>query len=289
LGPSAHRSSTLEVHVTRSFSSQHQDDEDGRRAFRVARGRALPGDTSPRRIYELLRASIRDGSIGEGQQLEEQMLVRAYNGSRNSVRKALQTLAEEGLLDRTRRVGTSLSRTIVPIAPTDIGPRVYEGTTRAGRLTVQTLECTRVVAGREVARRLRIDPAAEVVRIEQVGNYDGEPLYVRTGYLVSDLDPKAFLAVLDRCHEDFPPLPVVFERVFGRTYGASIYSIEAIALQQRIATLLEVQPETPTLLRELTTTDETGTPYELSFTYFRSGRAALSGIGTFTDSGYGVG
>ena len=267
-----------------------KDDDEGRRAYRTARGgRARPADTSSRRIYELLRASIRDGSIGAGEQLDEQRLVRAYNGSRNSVRRALQALAEEGLLDRTRRVGTSLSRTIVPVAPTDVGPRVYEGTPHEGRLAVETLECTRVIAGREVARRLQIEPTAEVMRIEQVGNYDSEPLYVRTGYLVTDLPAPAFLALLDRCHVDYPPLPVVFERVFGRPYGASIYSVEAVALEERIAALLHVEPEVPTLLRELTTADVDGRPFELSFTYFRSGRVALSGIGTFTDSGYRVG
>ncbi|GAA4545941.1 GntR family transcriptional regulator [Pseudonocardia xishanensis] len=266
-----------------------KDDDEGRRAYRTARGRRdRPADTSSRRIYELLRASIRDGSIGAGEQLDEQRLVRAYNGSRNSVRRALQALAEEGLLDRTRRIGTSLSHTIVPIAPTDVGPRVYEGTAHEGRLFVETLECTRVVAGREVARRLQIDPAQEVVRLEQVGHYEGEPLYVRTGYLVTDLSVDAFLAVLDRCHVDYPPLPVVFERVFERPYGASIYSVEAVAVEERIAALLEVAPDTPTLLRELTTTDEDGRHFELSFTYFRSGRVALSGIGTFTDSGYRV-
>ncbi|SDE63132.1 hypothetical protein [Pseudonocardia oroxyli] len=72
------------------------------------------------------------------------------------------------------------------------------------------------------------------------------------------------LALLARIHEDYPPMPVVSHRVFGRA------------------------PGTPTLLRELTTTDVEGRPFELSFTYFRTGRAALSGIGTFTESGYGV-
>ncbi|GAA1854152.1 GntR family transcriptional regulator [Pseudonocardia ailaonensis] len=262
------------------------DDDEARRSYRVARGRTAPADTSPRRIYELLRASIRDGSIGAGEQLEEHMLVRTYNGSRNSVRKALQTLAEEGLLDRTRRVGTSLARTIVPIAPTDIGPRVYAGTRRVGRLKVRNLECTRVTAGQAVAGRLHVEPGAEVLRLEQLGFYDGEPLYLRTGYLVTDRSAREFLTLLDTLHVDFPPLPVVFETVFGRAYGASIYSVEAIALQERIAALLDVPAESPALLRELTTTDESGRPFELSFTYFRTGRVALTGIGTFAESGY---
>lgn len=264
--------------------------DQARRSYRLAQpsGRHT-ADTSARRIYELLRASIRDGSIGAGEQLEELTLARVYNGSRNSVRKALQALAEEGLLDRARRVGTSLSRTIVPIAPTDVGPRVYEGTSRHGRLAVENLECIRTIAGHAVAHRLRIDPAAEILRLEQIGRYDGEPLYVRTGYVVTERSVPDLLALLDECHVDFPPLPEVCRRVFGREYGTSIYSVEAVALEERIASLLGVPAETPTLLRELTTTDVDGRPFELSFTYFRNGRVALSGIGTFTDSGYGVG
>ncbi|MCF7548389.1 GntR family transcriptional regulator [Pseudonocardia sp. WMMC193] len=274
--------------MTHPTAPPRGDDQESRRAYRVARRRPQPADSSPRRIYELLRASIRDGSIGAGEQLDEHSLVKTYNASRNSVRKALRSLAEEGLLDRGRRVGTSLSRTIVPIAPTDVGPRVYRGTTREGRLAVETLECTRVVAGHAVGRRLRIDPGAEVVRLDQLARFDGEPLYLRTAYLVTDRSAAEQLALLAQIHEDYPPMPVVFHRVFGRAYGASIYAVEAIALEERIADMLDEAPGTPTLLRELTTTDVEGRPFELSFTYFRTGRAALSGIGTFTESGYGV-
>lgn len=233
-------------------------------------------DTSPHRVYQLLRAGIRDGSITAADQLIEHQLTVSYNASRNSIRKALQLLAEQGLLSRERRSGTSVAHNLVPVAVSEIVPPAGPGTALAGRLQVVTLECARMEPSPALLQRLQCEPD-QVILLEQVGLLDSEPLYFRTGYCVSALEPADHQARVDACSADLPPLPVAFARVFGAPYGDSSYSIEAAAAETRIAGLLGVKPLSPTLMRELILRDRSGRPRELSFTYFRSGRVAVAG------------
>lgn len=240
---------------------------------------AAPQDSSPHRVYELLRAAMRDGSIGTTDQLVEHLLVGTYGASRNSVRQALQTLADQGLLRRERRTGTNLAHEIVPIPVGEVGPRAWTGTANEGRLKVRTVECTRIPAGPALQERLRYE-GDHVVLLEQTGLFDGEPLYHRTAFLAVDLTPQELMARVESIHRGgYPPMPVAFEVVFEEAYGGSTYSVEAVAADERIAPALEIPVGTPTMLRELTTLGASGRPGELSFTYFRPGHAALSSAG----------
>jgi GntR family transcriptional regulator len=233
-------------------------------------------DTSPHRVYELLRAGIRDGSIATGEQLMESLLVKTYGASRNSVRRALQMLADQGLLSRERRTGTNLKHEFIPIHAGEIGPRAWSGTSYDGRLRVQTLLCTATSPSPDLRRRLQNNDG-QVILIEQLGTVDDRPLYFRTGFVALETPPADLVQRLESVHQHFPPLSEVFETVHGRAFGGTSYSVEAVAANERVAHELQIQINTPTLLRELTTFDAEGTPGELSFTYFAPGRAVLSG------------
>lgn len=240
---------------------------------------ATPQDSSPHRVYELLRAAMRDGSIGTRDQLVEHLLVGTYGASRNSVRQALQTLADQGLLRRERRTGTNLAHEIVPIPVGEVGPRAWIGTAHQGRLQVRTIECTRIPAGPALQERLQYE-GDHVILLEQTGMFDGEPLYHRTAFLAVDLTPAELMSRVESIHRnDFPPMPVAFEVVMEEQYGGSTYSVEAVAADDRIAAALDIPVGIPTMLRELVTLGISGRPRELSFTYFRPGHATLSSAG----------
>lgn len=237
---------------------------------------APPQESSPHRVYELLRSALRDGSIGTADQLVEHLLVSTYGASRNSVRQALQILADQGLLRRERRTGTNLAHEIVPIPVGEVGPRVWNGTAHEGRLKVRTIECTRIPVGSALQERMRYS-GSHMLLLEQTGLFDDEPLYHRTAFLAISLTPQELMTRVESLHRgNYPPLPVAFEVVLDEQYGGSTYSVEAVAADERIAAALDIAVGTPTMLRELTTYGISGRPGELSFTYFRPGHAALS-------------
>lgn len=233
-------------------------------------------DTSTHRIYELIRAGLRDGSISETDQLSEHRLVEQYGSSRNSVRRALRMLADQGLVNRERRTGTNLAHEFVPIPAGEIGPRAWTGTAHEGRLDVSTLCCDTLPVSPELRKRLDCGER-QIIVLEQVGSLDATPLYFRIGYNVAESSPDMFMRQIECCHVDYPPLATVFERLFETGFGSSTYAIEAVAASERVGQELNVPPGSPTLLRQLTTYDSEHRPRELSFTYFRSGGAILSG------------
>lgn len=257
----------------KSFAQQ----EEIRRDFmRQRHYGASAGDSSTFRVYELLRAGLRDGSISGQEQLSEHVLVKTYSASRNSVRRALQMLAEQGLVSRERRTGTNVTHVFTPVSVGEIGPRAWSGTNYAGRLVVDTITCTQIALSPELRRRMATT-CEQAILLEQVGSVDGAPHYYRLGYNLTDLSPTAFMEIVDELHLSFPPLRDAFERCFGRPFGHTVYSLEAVTAEADVAHRLQMPEGTPTILRELVTTGADGQSGELSFTYFASGRVALSG------------
>ncbi|PRY11186.1 GntR family transcriptional regulator [Kineococcus rhizosphaerae] len=243
---------------------------------RARRARAEEVQTSPTRVYELIRSMIRDGTVPQDGALGEADLVRHLGASRNAVRRALQMLADDGVVVRQRRAGTSVLHDIVAVRDGEVGPRAYEGAADEGRLRVSTLECRRIPVPPPVRRGLGTD-ATSVLLLEQVGFVGGSPLYLRVGYNVTDLSVEEFLRRIEANHVRYPPIAEVFESLFDVPYGSSSSVVEAVSCEERAAGLLGIPEGSPVLLRELMTRQTDGTPRELSFTHFRGDRVAIFG------------
>jgi GntR family transcriptional regulator len=253
------------------------DDTTRRLEFeRARRARAEEVQTSPRRVYELIRSMIRRGVMPHDNALGEATLVSQLGASRNAVRRALQMLADDGVVVRQRRSGTAPSHDIVAVRDGEVGPRVYEGTADVGRLRVSTLECRRIAAPAPVRAGLG-EEVESVMLIEQIGFFSGAPLYLRVGYNVTDYDEKEFMRRVELNHVGFPPLAQAFENVCGTPYGSSSSVVEAVSCQDRVAELLQIPVGAPVLLKELMTRQLDGTPREMSFTHFRGDRVAIFG------------
>ncbi|WP_380172777.1 GntR family transcriptional regulator [Kineococcus sp. DHX-1] len=259
-------------------SDRDQDrDQERRRAYQRSRqARTEDVSTSPRHVYELIRSMIRRGTMPHDTLLEETNLVSRLGASRNAVRRALQMLADDGVVVRQRRAGTNVAHDIVAVRDGEIGPRAYPGAADEGRLRVVTLECRRITAPEPVRAALGQE-VDSVVLLEQLGYVGGSPLYLRVGYCVTDLDESEFLRRIEANHVDYPPVPVVFRSLFDVPYGSSSSVVEAISCQERAAELLGVPVGSPVLLRELMTRTTDGTPREMSFTHFRGDRVAVFG------------
>lgn len=247
---------------------------------RARRARAEEVQTSPRRVYDLIRSMIRRGTAPPDTALGEAELVQQLGASRNAVRRALQMLADDGVVVRQRRAGTSVLHDIVAVREGEIGPRAYEGAADEGRLTVATLECRRISTPPAVRAGLGEafgDGVDSVLLLEQVGFVGGQPLYLRVGYNVTALSAEEFGRRLEQAHVDYPPIAEVFQLLFDVPYGSSSSVVEAVSCEERAADLLGIAEGSPVLLRELMTRQLDGTPRELSFTHFRGDRVAIFG------------
>jgi GntR family transcriptional regulator len=227
---------------------------------------------APRRAYEQLRSSIRVGTVGPESQLGELLLGEQLGVSRNSIRAALQMLAVEGLVVRRTKTGTRPSQRIVEIPVGEVLPR---DSGEYPALTVHELGHAVVHPPETVRVRLGI-PDQPVLEVRQVSVWQGEPLYVRTGYLPLREDAQVILGRMAELHADLKSFDESFAHLFGRAPGRWDCAVEAVPADDPTAGLLGVPAGRPLLLRELVMRDDLGAVREVSYTHFRGDRVALS-------------
>ncbi|GAA1391311.1 hypothetical protein GCM10009613_33540 [Pseudonocardia kongjuensis] len=205
--------------------------------LRRAAGRAQQ-DTSPRRAYTQLRVSM-DRWPHDDPQLVESELVREFGFSRNSIRKALQMLAGDGLVVRAPRFGTVVARRVHDVRIADPRPAPPRDGT-----TLRVLQRARVeLDGPDGAQPF--DMTVEL-------GADDEPLFLRTAFAPAVPPPGA-------------------EHV-----AAGPTAIPAVPAPPAVARALRVPPGAPLLLRALALRTPDGRVTEMSYTHFRGDRVALS-------------
>ncbi|MGE3621247.1 MAG: GntR family transcriptional regulator [Acidimicrobiia bacterium] len=233
--------------------------------------RTMRVQTSPRRAHELMRASIRSGFVSRDHRLVEADLVKSLSTSRNAVRQALQMLADEGLVARAPRRGTSVAVSMVRMTldQHDAIDRIPTAPEREGgpAFSARLLERRIVPATPYIRRRMGRDEP-DVQMYEHLVSVHGEPIQVRVGYVPLGFDAGDI-------HPNEANRARAFQLRFGRELGSSEDAIEAVACEARTSKLLGVPTGSPVLLRETLLTDSSGVAWELSFRYNRGDRVSL--------------
>jgi len=157
----------------------------------AALGRTAGGEPLYRQVAAALRAEI-EARLQPGQTIAtESELERRFGVSRITVRKAIELLAQEGLLVRRQGSGTFVARRLVT---EELGVLLgWTDSMRMQGLEPQTVDCEmlRVMPPAWVSLALRLDPEAPepVLRIQRLRYADGEPLCLMTDYLRPHLVP----------------------------------------------------------------------------------------------------
>jgi DNA-binding GntR family transcriptional regulator len=143
-------------------------------------------------IAENFRLAIEDHQLQPGERLENELLLSERLGvSRPTVRRAVQHLAQEGLVVRQRGVGTVVVNRRIqrPLMLSSL----YEDLKAAGREPMTAvLAAYPVEASAEVARALGVAPRQRVLMVERLRSADGLPLAIMRNYL-----PETLLRGLD--------------------------------------------------------------------------------------------
>jgi GntR family transcriptional regulator len=218
--------------------------------------------TSTRRVRDILRASIADGLSFSRDGLTEDFLVEELGASRNSVREALQLLAEEGLVDRKRRVGTSISGSIVSVPVSDMVSSRIDG-----ELGIRWIEQRTVPSNRFIREKLQTD-AAHVGMIEYLFVLAGQPVGVRSLYFAAGHE------ILET--PIAKSTPDAFAWSFGEELGRVETVLEAVNCDAKTARLLHVSDGTALLVRQDVFYGVSGVPRELAFTHYRPDKISLT-------------
>src|SRR6266481_6407039 len=139
----------------------------------------------------VLHEGISNGSLPPGTRLpSEDSLVQEYAVSRTTIRAAIQSLVQRGLVEIRRGKGTFVTYPKITQELTELTGFV-EDMQAVGRLAAAKILDQQVVAANQVvARQLALPQGEPVVRIQRVRLADGMPLSFDETYLPKELGEK---------------------------------------------------------------------------------------------------
>jgi DNA-binding GntR family transcriptional regulator len=216
-------------------------------------------------LSQQLEAAIEHGALTPGSLLGNEIELAARLGlSRPTVRQAIQSLVDKGLLVRRRGVGTQVVHSQVK-RPLELSS-LYDDLEAAGqRPATRVLVNTVVPASAEIAAALAVAEGSDVHRVERLRLAHGEPM----AYLCNFLPP----GLLDL---DSSQLEATGLYRLMRAAGITLHSARQ-TVGARAATVVEAdrlgEPEgAPLLTMQRTTFDDTGRAVEYGTHTYRASR-----------------
>ncbi len=181
----------------------------------------------------------------------ERELAERFGVSRMTVRQALNSLRDDGVISSVRGVGTFVSKPRLSKAPAltsfseDLASRGYTPSTTVISTSLDE-------ASTDVAIDLGIPMGAKVYRIERVRLADGVPLCYEEVFLHAERFP----GLLD--HDLARSLYQTMEESYGVSLRRGTQTVRAVNLSRYHADLLETDEGAAALLMKRITTDERG-------------------------------
>lgn len=212
-----------------------------------------------------LESAIEHGALAPGNLLGNELEIAVRLGlSRPTIRQAIQSLVDKGLLVRRRGVGTQVVHSQVK-RPLELSS-LYDDLEAAGqRPATRVLVNTVVPASAEVAAALGVAEGSDVHRVERLRLAHSEPM----AYLCNHLPP----GLLDM---DSSQLEATGMYRLMRAAGITLHSARQ-SVGARAATVVEAErlgePEgAPLLTMQRTTFDDTGRAVEFGSHTYRASR-----------------
>jgi GntR family transcriptional regulator len=192
-------------------------------------------------IFLILRNRIYGGTIAPGDIVPgEQELCLDFGVSRITARRALNELADAGLVVRERGRGTRVvTRPPVPAVTSSIEGWLENISLMGIATEARVLDFTYVAANGEIAAALELEPGTEVQRAERVRVLDGEPMSFLVTYVPADIGRQ-----YDREDLDTRPLLQLLERA-GVNVASARQTISATLADDYVASALDINPGAP--------------------------------------------
>ena len=226
-----------------------------------------------RQIAEEIRFGLTAGLMdGTGKLPGEMALAKRFNVNRHTVRSALKSLADEGVVETRHGDGTYLIRAPRILYPLGRRTRFCDGIgdqTRSKRGVL--LSSTREEADGSVAKALGVKIGAALIRLETVSEADGLALAMSTSWF----DGARFAAMAD-IYRDCGSITESLRR-----QGVDDYVRQSTTIEARHATELEVNhlglsAGAIVLVTKAINTDRDGVPIEYSISQFPADRVSLT-------------
>ncbi len=217
-------------------------------------------------LYDILFQDIVSNKYAVGELIpSESELMRTYEVSRATARKAMEMLANNGLIQKMRGRGSEVISNRLPGSPSKVASYIKKGTADKVTPVKRTVYARTESADNFVSSSLGIASDTEVYSLCRVRCSGDVPSYLEVIHIETSLVPGAM-----ECD---------FSRESWRTFlssGCNLHwsratqRIYAVAADEEQAERLGVEPGTPLIYIERLSLDSEGVPRELVQTYYRS-------------------
>lgn len=230
-------------------------------------------DAAPvwKQIEEALADDIASGRFASGEQLPtEQALAKRFEVNRHTIRRAVASLAERGLV--SVRQGSGM---FVPHLPLDyaIGPVTRFSTNVMGAMRTPSrtyLGIDTCPADKAIAQALKVRGGSTVVRMRSIGLADGQPIVLGTTCFPSRL-PDIEVALADE-----PSITAALARAGVPEYFRQSTRIYTTMPDPEEADLLRQSMRRPVLVTEAIDADGEGKPVSFGLSLFAGERVQLT-------------
>lgn len=217
-----------------------------------------------RQAEEQLRKLISEKHFKEGDLFpKETDLARRWGISRNTLRQAIHNLVSEGLLERKKRSGTLVKKKKITTDLSNWFSFTHEMELKGVPFNDLLHEVKLVKTNSEISKVFAIDAGTKLVCLERIRSTGKKPMV----YFESFFHPRIGLTGKENFKQ---PLYEMLDETFHIVPVYSQEEIKAIAANEKVAALLQVEKGTPVLERKRLVLDSGRKPIEYNICYYRS-------------------
>lgn len=219
-------------------------------------------------IADGLQEKMEAGELCPGERLPpERELSQMLGVNRMTLRRSLQRLELQGLLDRRQGAGTYVATPKIE-RQADHLVSFSRGMKKRGYLPgARLLHFERKPAEASVARELGIPPASEVYFFQRVRSLNDEPVMLEKFWM-----PVSRFADLDRFDLVNRFVFDIVEEEYGLTVTSARLSLEAVVATDYEAEMLGIRVGAPLMLERRLTFDQNDRPFEFGIDLYRGDR-----------------
>lgn len=206
---------------------------------------------------------------GEGSKLPpEREMSERFGVARETLRRCLEELAQEGRLIRRQGSGTFVAPQTQPwIKPFALRSFTEDMRSRGLVPSSRVISVAEVQAAAKQAQKFKVVPGSALIEIRRLRLADGDPMALETAYLVRERLPGFDAQRL--AHES---LYEILEREYRLKIHSASQQIEATVLTNEEARWLDVAPFSPALVVERQVIATTGEAVEYGKSLYRADR-----------------
>ncbi|HET7657334.1 MAG TPA: GntR family transcriptional regulator [Bacillales bacterium] len=219
-------------------------------------------------LEEILKEKIESGNWSSGDKIaSEHELMKQYKVSRNTVKKALDDLVREGLLERIQGKGTFVSKPKIEQSLT--GFYSFSKVLKEKGMNPEDIiiSIKEVEAKSSIARQLDIREGEFVHELKRLRCANGEPIIFETSYI-----PKSFVPDLHPEQLDQVSLYDFMEEEYGIIVSKAKEIFEPVLLRDYESHYLKVEDGLPALLLDRVAYNVEGKPVEFCRSIVRGDR-----------------